>query len=105
MHAIGFSGLFLHERLAIPREIPQLPNRCRRHEATPHEPMLQQLGDPGAVLHVCLPAGDLGDLGGVDQETCERLLEEVEDRLPVDAGALHGHVRHAVGLQPVPQRQ
>jgi hypothetical protein len=47
----------------------------------------------------------LRDVGGIGQQAAERLLEHVEHRLPVHARALHGHVRHPVGFQPIPQRQ
>jgi hypothetical protein len=67
--------------------------------------VLEQLGDPDAVLEVGLAAGDLGDLGGVGEDTGEGLLEGVEDRPPVDPRALHRHVRDAVGLEPIPERQ
>ena len=33
------------------------------------------------------------------------LLEDVEDGPPVDARALHRHVRDAVGFEPIPERQ
>ena len=60
MQPAGLSGALLNERVAVAREIPQLPNRGWRHEALPDEAVLEQLGDPHAVLHIGLPAGDLG---------------------------------------------
>jgi len=42
---------------------------------------------------------------GVDEQAGEGLLEHVVDRLPVDARALHRHVRHALRFQPLAQTQ
>src|SRR5262252_4894557 len=58
MEPVGLSGALLNERLAVAREIPKLPDRCRQHEARPDEAVLEQLGHPHAVLHIGLPAGD-----------------------------------------------
>jgi hypothetical protein len=63
--------------------------------------VLEQLGDPLAVLDVGLAAGDLLDVRRVDQPDREAVLEDVEDRLPVDPGRLHGHVGDRLGRQPV----
>jgi len=105
MQPIGFAGALLNDRLAIAREIPQLPNRRRRHEALADEPVLEQLRDPHAVLHVGLPAGHLRDLCSVGQDTDGRLLEDIEDRLPVDPGAFHGDPRDLEGFEPIAQAQ
>jgi len=105
MHPVGFAGAFLNDGLAIAREIPQLPDRCGRHETLPDEPVLEQLGDPHAVLHVGLPTRHLPDLRGVGQDTGGSLLEDVEDRLPVDPGALHGDPRDLEGFEPIAQAQ
>ena len=67
--------------------------------------MLQQLGDPGAVLHIRLAPGDLGDMGGIGEHAGEGLFQHVEDWLPVDPGALHGDLGDRLGLEPIPQRQ
>ena len=58
-----------------------------------------------AVLDVGLAAGHLLDVLGVDQDDADVALQEVEDRLPVDAGRFHRHVRDAVAGQPVRQGQ
>lgn len=48
------------------------------------EAVLEQLSDPGAVLHVGLAAGNLGDLGRVGEDTAERL--QVRGCAPQSAG-------------------
>jgi len=67
--AVGFPRPLLNQDLPIAGEISQLPNRRRGHEASPHEPMLQQLRDPDAVPHIGLPARKLRDVGGVQEQT------------------------------------
>src|SRR5205823_5445727 len=42
---------------------------------------------------------------GIDQQALEAVLEQVVHGLPVHARALHGHVGHPVGLEPIPQGQ
>ena len=41
----------------------------------------------------------------IRQNKLETLLQHVPDRLPVDAGRLHGHLRHTRRLQPIRQFQ
>ena len=65
--------------------------------------MLQQVGQPLAVAHVGLAARDGLDVRGVDQQHVEPALQQVPDRLPVDAGALHGHVGHAARASQSPK--
>ena len=67
--------------------------------------MLQQPGDPGGVGAVGLAPRHLLEVLGVDQQQFAAALQHVEDGLPVHAGRLHGRVGHALGGQPVGQRQ
>jgi hypothetical protein len=91
--------------LAIAGEIPQLPDRGRRHEAAPQQPMLQQLRQPGRVADIGLAAGEDLDLPGVDQQQLEApLLKDPPDGLPVLAGGLHHHLGDPLGGQPPSQR-
>jgi hypothetical protein len=41
----------------------------------------------------------------VDEQAVELVFQDRPDRFPVDAGRLHRHLRHPIGLQPVAQRQ
>jgi len=50
LQPIGLAGVLVDQRFAVSREISELPNRLWRPEAAPHEPVLQQLRDPDAVL-------------------------------------------------------
>src|SRR5256885_9486652 len=60
---------------------------------------------PGRVGDVGLAARNLLDVASVDEQTVELVLEDRPDRLPVDAGRFHRHLRDATGLQPIAQRQ
>ena len=102
---VGFPLPLLDQSLAIAREVAQLANRRRGNEAAPQQPVLQQLRDPHAVLHVGLAPRHLFDMRGVHEQAPDGFLEHVIDRLPVHAPAFQRHVRHAVLLQPLPQAQ
>ena len=54
--------------------------------------MPQQVSDPLAVAYVGLAARHGFDVLGVGQNKGEGVLQQVIDRLPVDAGAFHGDV-------------
>src|SRR5881394_2234971 len=66
--------------------------------------MRKQLGDPGGVVDVRLAPWNVADVLSVRQHQLEVTLENVPDRLPVDAGRLHGHVCTPVRRQPIRQR-
>ena len=59
--------------------------------------MSQQVSDPLGVLYVGLAARYGFDVLRVGQQNLELPLQEIEGRLPIDARALHGNVRHALG--------
>ena len=67
--------------------------------------MLDQLGDPDGVGDVGLAAGDVAQVAGVEEPAFDVVLEEVEDRLPVDPGRLHPDQGHPMSDQPVAQGQ
>ncbi|MHB8460407.1 MAG: hypothetical protein ACYDAK_11375 [Candidatus Limnocylindrales bacterium] len=50
--------------------------------------MAEQVGDPLGIPDVGLAAGDGLDVGRVDDEELEGVLEDVVDRLPERTGAL-----------------
>jgi len=97
LQPLGLTGVLLDEHLVVAGQVSQLPNRRRRHNNAPHESMLQQLRDPGGVLHVGLPSRHVAHVGGVDQKTADGVIEHVVDWLLVHAGALQGDIRHAMG--------
>ena len=46
---LALGGVGLDQPLAVAGQVPQLPDRRRRHEAAPQQPVLEQLGQPGGV--------------------------------------------------------
>jgi hypothetical protein len=98
-------GALLDLRPAIPGEVAQLPDRGGRHEAGPHQAVLDQLADPLGIGDVSLAAGHVAQMPGVQQPALHRILKDIERRLPVHPGRLHADQPHPLGDQPVPQRQ
>ncbi len=66
--------------------------------------MVKELRQPLAVLDVGLPPRHLLHVPGVAEEQRERVLEDVPDRLPIDARRLHGDVRDALVREPFAER-
>ena len=100
---VGHRGAVADQLGPLSRQVAELADLRRRDEAGREQAVLEQLRDPLGVLDVGLAAGDLLELVGVDQHDLEAALQEVEDRLPVDAGGLHGDVADAFGVEPVGQ--
>src|SRR5512135_47818 len=75
---VGDGGLLADQLGALAGQVPQLPGRSGWDEAGPQQAMLEELGDPLAVLDVGLATGDLFDVMGVDQDDREPRLQEVK---------------------------
>lgn len=83
------------------RQLTQLTLRAVGDEAGPQQSMPEQVGDPLRILDVRLASGHRFDVPSVDHHGLQlRALNQVDQRLPVDAAALHGHVGHRLGLEP-----
>ena len=63
--------------------------------------MLQQVGDPLAILGVCFPPRDGFDMLSVHEQNRVVLFENVPDRLPVHPRTLHRNVRNLIGSEPL----
>ena len=103
LQAVGLAAPLPGQRLAIARQIAQLADRLRRHEARPQQPVLEQLAEPLGIQQVSLSAGHVLDVLGVHEQQLEVVLEQVVDRLPVDAGRLHRDVSDTEALEPIAQ--
>lgn len=104
LQALGLPGPFPHDGRAVAGQITQSGDLSGRHEASPQQTALEQLGQPGGVGCVGLASRQVLHVAGVGKEQFEaRSLEHVPDRLPEHPGRLHGHLRHALGHQPLPQ--
>ncbi len=104
LQALDRPCALLDLRLAQTGQVAQPPDLQGRHEARAHQPVLDQLTDPGRVDHVRLAAGDVAQVAGVQEPALEVRLERVEDRAPVDACRLHADQRDAEALEPVGKR-
>lgn len=63
--------------------------------------MREQVRDPHGVVHVALAPGHVLDVGRIGQHQLGLPLQDVPDRLPVDAGRLHRHVGTRRRAHPV----
>ena len=66
--------------------------------------MAHQVGGPLGILDVGLAPRHGLDVMGVGDDQLEVAFQDGMDRLPVNPGALHADMRHAVALQPIPHR-
>ena len=92
------------ERLAVAGEVAQAADGRRRHEAWAQQAVREQLRDPCGIDDVGLATWHVLDVGGVDEDHLEVVLEGVVHALPVHASSFHGHMGDAMRRQPVPQR-
>ena len=67
-----------------------------RHEAGPQQAVPQQVRRPLAIPHIGLAPGHLVHVLGIDQQQRETVLQQIPERLPVDARALERHVGDAL---------
>jgi hypothetical protein len=105
LHAIDQHRSGTNKVAAVASQITQLTLRNRRNKARTQQTVLQQLGDPLRILDVGLATGHVLDMGGIHQQHFKVAFQNVEDRFPVFARALHRHVRAASSLQPVRESQ
>ena len=90
---------------AVPRQVPQVPDRRGGDQAGAQQAAFEQLRQPLAVLHIRLAPGDLFEVLHIDQQHREAVFQQIVERLPIDARALHGDMRNPERLQPIAQRQ
>jgi len=77
---------FLHQFHPMPRQIPQLADLNRRHEAGTNQPMRQQIRDPFSVARIGLLVGNALDLIRIGQNQRKVFLQCIPYRLPVNPG-------------------
>jgi len=86
-------------------QVAQFMNRRRRDKAAPNETVREQVCNPHGIVHVGLAARYAADLQGVGEDEVKLPVQHVADRLPVNAGRLHGDMGARVRRQPIGQRQ
>src|ERR1700674_5824549 len=82
-----------------PRQITHILNLGWRHEARPYQAVCEQIRNPHRVVDVALATGDVANVRSIREHQLEPALQDVPDRLPVDAGGLHRYVRDPLRRQ------
>ena len=100
---VDFARALLDLRLATARQVSELADRLRRHEARLQQPSLGEPAQPGGVRDVGLAARRLLDVAGVHRQALELVFEDRPGCLPIGAGGLHHHLVDVVSRQPVAQ--
>ena len=103
LQAVGHAGVLISQTLAQARQIAQFANRLGWNEAGPQQTVLQQLGQPHAILDIGLAPRHLLDMGRVYQQHLHRVLQGVVHRLPVHPGSFHRRDADPLRLQPLAQ--
>ena len=86
-------------------QIPQCPDRRRRHQRRRHKTVCPEIGQPGGVGHIGLAARHIAHPRRVDQHHLQRIVEQVVERLPIVAGGLDHHTRDLLGEKVLTQCQ
>ena len=105
LQPVGDASALLDQMGAIAGQVAELALLGRRDEAAPQQPVPEQVRDPLGVPHVRLPARDGLDVVGVGHQDGQVAFQQVVDRAPVRARALHGDMGASHLREPVQQRQ
>ena len=103
LQPLRLPGALGGQRGPVAGQVPQLPDRLRRHERGPQQPALTHLTQPRGVADVRFATGQTLGVRGVDQDHVQVVLQQVERATPVVAGRLEHHQGDLFGDQPVPQ--
>ena len=96
----------VNQDLAMADQLAQLPLRPGRDVARTQQPMTKQVRNSLRVPDVSLAPRHRLDVLRVHNHHAEpSLLQQVVDRLPLDTGALHPNLSHALTVQPIAQLQ
>ena len=105
LNPLGVTDDLARQFAPRPGQVAQFLNRLRRHETGADETVGEEIGDPRRIVGVALAARHIANARGVGENQAEVLAQHVPDRLPIDAGRLHRHVRHLGFGQPRRRRQ
>src|SRR5262245_50848906 len=83
-----------------PGQIAQFLNSSRRHEARADQSMRQQVRKPTGIIHVTLSSRHRLHMRCIRQDQCKTPVENVPDRLPIDAGRFHRYMRTSRTFEP-----
>ena len=102
--AVLLGGQRLGQGAPKPDEVTQVADGRWWHEARLDQAVAHQVGGPLGILDVGLAPRHVLDVMGIGEDQLEVAFQDGMDRLPVNPGALHADMRHAVALQPIPHR-
>ena len=93
-----------HEALAMAHERTHRTDRGGGPEGGVEQAHAVEVLQPLAILDVTLASRHVLDVAGVDETHLEAaVLEDLEERDPVDPGGLHRHRSDGAGLEPIRQ--
>jgi hypothetical protein len=100
LHPIAFLGPGSYQLLSSPRRFPQLANLEGRDVTWPDPSVPQQVRQPATVIRVRFVAPQVAHLLGIGEHHLQsfHFFQDMEDRFPIDAGALHGNMSTTAGL-------
>ena len=99
---VACPGALAHDLAPQTRDLAQLPEVGRQHQAGRAEPELTDAGEPDAVGDVGLPSPDLLDMLGMQQHGLHaRPGQGIVNGFPVDPGGFHRGSHHLMGEEPV----
>src|SRR4051794_41247904 len=86
------AALAFHQLPAVAQEVPQLPQRGRRHEALRAADKRHEIGNPSRLLHNRFEARHSAGAAGAADDVLEAPLEPGIDGLPQYPGPLPPHM-------------
>lgn len=102
LHVLDMRGRVIQQPFTLAQIIPKRRNPGFRPEAGPQQPVLVQPLQPFGVADVGLAPGHVLGVAGIDQHHREpTLFQHLEDRDPVNPGALHRDRPDAAVFEPV----
>jgi hypothetical protein len=103
---LDMAALLPPQLLAGAQQLSQFLDLLVRNKTTTDQAVCQQVGDPGCIADIGLTTGNIFNVSGIRQNQFEiAVAQNVPNRLPVNAGRLHGHMGATHLGQPRQQEQ
>jgi hypothetical protein len=104
LHVLDVRGGIFEQALALAQIRAQFRDLGFGLEAGAQQAIGMEPLEPLGILHVCLAPGHLLGVARIDQKHLEAaILQDLEDRDPVNAGRFHDDAGDATNLEPVGQ--
>jgi hypothetical protein len=105
LNPLNMLGDFACQLRSRPRQITHILNLRWRHEARPYQAVGEQIRNPHRVVDVALATRNTANVRSIREHQLEPALQDVPDRLPVDASGLHRYARDPLRRQPIRELQ